>query len=298
MARVLVTGASGFVGRAAVKALRARGHEVHGVARHPSVDVELDVWHETDLLNASATEELVRTVAPTHLLHLAWVTEHGRFWSDPANGTWEQATALLVGGFAGAGGIRFVLAGSCAQYDWVTTRPLREDAVGRNPATLYGQSKQAASDRIAEESGVSSATGLLFFPYGPYDNPDRLVPSVTHSLLAGESAEVRSGGEIRDFVHVDDCGAALAALLDSDVTGPVNVGTGTGTTIAGVARTVGRLLDCEELVRVASNEPGTSVVADITRLRDETGFVARHDLESGLADTVRRLANAPEVSAG
>jgi nucleoside-diphosphate-sugar epimerase len=93
---------------------------------------------------------------------------------------------------------------------------------------------------------------------------------------------------VRDYVHVADCGEALAALLASSVQGAVNVGTGVGARIADVARTVARLVGREDLVRVGAvpGDDRTQVVADTARLRGEVGFTPRWALEDGLRDSV------------
>jgi nucleoside-diphosphate-sugar epimerase len=274
VSRALVTGARGFVGRFAVEALRRRGFEVHATGRG-----------EADLLEPSGASALVRAANASHLLHLAWTTEHGRYWEDPANRDWVEATARLLEAFVQADGKRVVLAGSCAQYDWSAERPFSEAETPRRPATLYGRAKQEASKLVPE----TGATAIIFFPYGPHEPPERLVPSVARSILAGEKARTTAGTQIRDFIHVADCGAALAALLESDVAGDVNVGSGEGTAVAEVAHTVARLAGREELLRIGALPDGgdeTSVVGSTERLRDEVGFVPSFKLEEGLRDAV------------
>jgi nucleoside-diphosphate-sugar epimerase len=253
---VVVTGASGFVGRAAVGALVAGGHEVGGIARSAVPDVPVAFWREADLL--AARPELPRA---SHLLHLAWTTEHGRFWDDPANAKWEQATIELVEAFARAGGRRVVFVGSCAQYDWSSLGAnglANESRTRRHAATPYGRAKQAAAE-AASAVDVSFATALVFFPYGPFDQPSRLVPSLVRSLAAGQEARVSAGMQRRDFIHVTDVGRALAALLDSDVQGDVNIGTGHGASVREVATTVARRSRCEASPR-GGRLPGVLLV--------------------------------------
>jgi nucleoside-diphosphate-sugar epimerase len=297
MSCVLVTGATGFVGRSAIAALRLRGHEVLGVARTATDDVKVHAWHTANLLDPSAVPKLVRDAHASHLLHLAWTTKHSWFWSDPANLAWARATCGLVDAFAEAGGIRVVMTGSCAQYDWAVeaigaSGLACETVTPRRPVTLYGHAKQATTDLLetwSTETGMSYATALLFFPYGPYEKPERLVPSVTRSLLAGEPALVTAGTQIRDFIHVDDCGAALAALVDSEVTGAVNIGSGQGSSVADVANTIARIIGREDLLRIGtlpSSDEGPRVVASTTRLYNEVGLAPRYDLETGLRDTI------------
>lgn len=299
--RVLVTGATGFLARPAVSALHERGFEVHGLARNVADDVidgiEVDHWHAVDLLDADGAATVVRAIEPTHTLHLAWCTEHGRFWDDPANDAWTAASLRLVDDVSAAGGQRFVMSGSCAQYDWSddalgTGGVAREHTTPRHPATRYGAAKESVSRQIDARSpdGLSVATGLVFVPYGPHEHPDRLVASVARRLLAGTVAETTAGTNRRDFVHVTDAGRALVALLDSDVTGAVNIGSGVATPIAEVARAIARIIDREDRLHIGalpdrSGEPA-SLVADVTRLRDEVGFSAELDLDTGLRDAI------------
>ncbi len=285
MSRALVTGASGFLGRFAVEALRTCGFEVHGVSRRS--ESFADAWHEVDLLDQPSAERLIRTARPSRLLLLAWATEHPSYWDDPANERWLEATRALVEAFALAGGERVVLAGSCAQYDWGSAEPFVERETPRRPSSLYGSSKQRA-EKWLEGAALSSATGLLFYPYGPYEEPGHLVPTVATRLLAGEPAQTTRGEQVRDYVHVADCGAALAELLAGEIQGPVNVGTGRGTPVAEIARTVARLVGREDLLELGAlpGEDRTQVVADTTRLREEVGYTVRYELEAGLEQTV------------
>ncbi|MEA2151004.1 MAG: dTDP-L-rhamnose 4-epimerase [Solirubrobacteraceae bacterium] len=293
--RILVTGASGFVGRRALAPLAARGFEVHAVARGASAPAggpEGVTWHGADLLDARARRALVEHVGASHLLHLAWYAEPGAFWSARENAPWVAATVGLVDEFAAAGGARAVLAGTCAEYDWAAQQPLREDAaVG--PATYYGVCKDATrrvAEGLAERAGLSFAWGRIFFLFGPREDDRRLVASVARALVAGERAPTSSGTQVRDFLHVDDAAGAFATLVDSDAHGPVNIASGTGVTVRriveGLARASGRpeLLDIGALAQ----RPGDpeAIVADVTRLRDEVGFRPAFSLQEGLDQTV------------
>src|SRR5690606_28146161 len=103
-------------------------------------------------------------------------------------------------------------------------------------------------DVFFAENETSFAWARLFFLYGPGEAPTRLVSSLARALVAGEQADCSTGRIVRDFMDVRDAGAALAALAASEVTGPVNIGTGRGTSIADIALTMGRLAGREHLV--------------------------------------------------
>lgn len=288
MSRVLVTGASGFIGRRATALLEAHGHEVHRAARR-----------EADLLEPGSAARLVADVRPEWLLHLAWYAEHGKFWTSPENVRWVAASLALTRAFAEGGGRRMVGAGSCAEYEWGGSGPLTETASPLRPATLYGVCKNAfrqVAEAYAREVGVSFAWGRIFFLYAADEHPARLVASVARSVLAGEPAETSSGEQLRDFMHADDVAGALVALLESEAEGPVNVGSGEGVAVRDLALEVGRAAGREDLVKIGAlpqrqGEPA-EIVADVGRLREEVGFEPTLPLEEGVARTVAELRGA------
>jgi nucleoside-diphosphate-sugar epimerase len=294
MARVLVTGASGFIGRAAVEALRTRGFEIHAVSSRPA-SVRHDgqvTWHRADLLDASAAAAIVADVQATHLLHLAWDLRPGAWGGAGAHLDWLRASLTLAERFVEAGGRRLVTAGTCAEYDW-TGGVCSETSTPLVPATLYGAAKGALAQVVhayAQHAGVSAASGRVFFTFGPGEHPDRLVAAVIRALLEGRPAECTHGRQQRDFLSVEDVGDALAALVDSTVPGPVNIGSGSPVAVSDLVGLTGELLGCPELIRLGARQLRTEeaplVVADVTRLRTEVGWTPRDTLRSGLERTI------------
>ena len=294
-ARVLVTGASGFIGGNVLSPLSQRGFDVHAVSRGPAPPDTREAvsWHRADLLVPEEQRALLEAVQPSHLLHLAWYTEHGLFWHSPENLRWATATIHLVHAFADRGGRRAVLGGTCAEYRWGEPGPCTEDVTPLAPATLYGAAKLGTYELLyaaAPELALELASGRVFFLYGPGEAPGRLVASVARGLLAGERVATSDGKQIRDFLHVADVARAFVELVDSDVTGAVNIGSGNRRQlrdlIGAVGDATGRadLLDIGALPR-PSDDPN-ELVADISRLRGEVGFVPRIDLDDGIGQTV------------
>lgn len=296
MRRVLVTGATGFVGRHCPAELAARGYEVHAVTSReagPGLEAPGVVWHRADLLGRGAARALVGAVGPTHLLHLAWYAEPGKFWASAENFRWVSASLELFEAFAAAGGRRVVAAGTCAEYEWGGEAPCVEGATPLRPATVYGACKHATRvvlEAFAAQRGLSAAWGRVFFLYGPHEHPARLVSSVTRSLLRGEPARCTHGRQVRDFLHAGDVGRAFVSLLDSDARGPVNVASGEPVALREVVSALGELTGRPELVELGAveapaGEPAV-LVADATRLRAEAGWAPARTLRDGLAETV------------
>lgn len=291
MTRVLVTGASGFVGRNVLAPLAARGFQVHAVARRPLDDV-VATWHAADLLDPDAADRVLAEVRPTHLLHLAWYAAHREYWTSVENLRWVEASLRLLRSFRELGGRRAVLAGTCAEYDW-SHGVCIERETPLAPRALYGAAKNAlreVAEAYAAQVGLELAWGRIFFLYGPYEHPERLVASVVRALLRGERALVSEGSQRRDFLHVADAGAAFAALVAGDVTGPVNVGSGVAPTVwdvvDAIAAAIGRpeLLDRGSVPTPVGDPP--LVVADVRRLRNEAGWTPSLSLEDGIARTI------------
>ena len=288
--RVLVTGASGFIGRHSLNSLLERDFEVHAVYAHDPIESDARViWHKADLLD-EASRELCDKVRATHLLHFAWIATPGIYWTSPENLEWKESTLALLEAFKESGGSRAVLAGTCAEYDWSvpqdffseTTSPLK-------PTTLYGTCKHEthlAAEQFAQSQSMSLAWGRIFFLYGPHEPQTRLVPYVITSLLAGRVAECSSGEQIRDFLHVGDVADAFVALLDSEVIGAVNIASGAPVAVEEVIYVIADMLGNRELVHLGAkptpeNDP-PRLVADVMRLKDEIVWSPRYGLKDGL----------------
>ena len=119
--RVLVTGGSGFLGNSLLSALVKDGHEVIALSRNgkPAVEVLREIsWKKSDLLDPLATSEMLNSIRPEGLLHLAWDTSPGTYWNSSQNLRWTGASLYLFEAFAQCGGKRLVVAGTSAEYQW------------------------------------------------------------------------------------------------------------------------------------------------------------------------------------
>jgi nucleoside-diphosphate-sugar epimerase len=303
--KVLVTGAAGFIGRTSLEPLREAGYEVCAVlsprsdprARAGGALPDLEV-RQADLTDPAAVDALFEAVKPTHLLHFAWIATPGLYWHSEENDRWLSASQYLLAAFARCGGVRAVMAGSSAEYDWSRvavcherSSPLADEAGSATPYAAAKIAMQRSLEEYGRSHGLSSAWGRIFFQYGPGEHRDRLIASVIVNLLAGREAQCTHGRQIRSFLHVEDVGAAFAALLASPVQGPVNIGSGDRIAIAELLERLAREIGRPDLLKLGARPapPGEPAVLlpDIGRLSGEVGWSPRRPLDEGLQHTVR-----------
>jgi nucleoside-diphosphate-sugar epimerase len=291
--RVLVTGATGFIGSWVVQALAQRNHSVIATSRiEHSRDVDSEVeWRVADLLNQRDIEDLVKRERPEGLVHCAWDTAPGKYWNSSKNLNWAAASLQLLESFAANGGQRVVIAGTSAEYCWRGMEPLNETTSLLMPDSLYGVCKNSLRqivERWASETKLSWAWGRIFCPFGPGEKPERLIPRLLAQLSTGDTIPFDSGQLIRDFLSVEDLGDALAAVLDSNVEGCVNIGSGVELSIRDMVTQLAVQSQSDRVKFGAIPDPigqPERIVADVQRLRYEVGWVPHKPLRVRLAET-------------
>ncbi|MDP3645526.1 MAG: NAD(P)-dependent oxidoreductase [bacterium] len=291
--RVLVTGATGFIGRHSLSPLLDRGFEVHAVYKNKPLEEKNIHWHHADLLDETSVKQLCNEVQATHLLHFAWYVSPKDYKTSSENQKWIDASIKLLRSFKENGGTRAVLAGTGMEYDWTIAQDyLSENTSPLKPATLYGMAKndaRIASEEFARKNNLSLAWGRIFLLYGPNESPTRLVPYVINALLSEQPALCTSGEQIRDILYVQDVADAFVAVLNSDVTGTINIGSGKPIALKDVIYAIADIIGGRDLVRLGAKEsPDDSprLVFDVTRLKKEVGWRSQVTIEEGLRTTI------------
>lgn len=275
--RILVTGASGYIGRNVLDNLKLNSKNIHALAHTTVIDDDPSVtWHQIDIHDEQAVTQLIQSLNITHLLHCAWIAVPGVYWSSPENKKWVTSSQHLISTFFNEGGKRLVVAGSCAEYNWQSTDPHRENDEAL-PLTLYGQSKidlLTWLQHLKLSADQSFAWGRIFFTFGPYEHKDRLIPHVISSLLEKKPALCSHGKQLRDFMHVSDLAAGFTTLLREEGEGVFNISSGNSLALRDIVMLIGQGLESNELIKLgdkpaAENDPPI-IVGDNTRLITET----------------------------
>jgi len=237
--RILITGATGFIGARLTRALLADGHTVGILLREGSNTGRLsDIVDRLSLLHADvrdgdAVTRVFSEFRPDIVLHLVtyYAVEHVSAEVGVMLDTNVRGTVNLLEASRLSGTKLFVNTSTCAVYAQKDRLLAETDEV--SPQNLYAVTKLQAEEACrfyAENYDVHGITLRLFPPYGPGDHDRRLIPFVIRSFLDGKSPSLTTGLQKWDFVYVDDIVEAYRAVIRSypytlpyDV---VNIGTG------------------------------------------------------------------------
>jgi UDP-glucose 4-epimerase len=310
MKRVIITGATGFIGSNLARRLLSDGHEIHLLVRNRyepwrieaiKADVHLHTVEMTD------QESLVRVVAgirPDWVFHLSaygaysWQADLQTMVQTNIIGTVNLVEACLKTGFE-----CFVNAGSSSEYGYKDHAPSETERL--EPNSYYAVTKASATmfcQCTARLHGVSMVTLRFYSVYGSYEDPGRLIPALVVNGWNGRLPPLVSPDVARDFVYVGDAVEAclLAAGRPNQEPGSVyNVGTGTQTSIREVAAVACRVMgiSAEPQWRAMPDRAwDTSVwVADNQTIRRELGWEPRYSFEEGFRHTVQWFLDNPEL---
>jgi UDP-glucuronate 4-epimerase len=298
MARVLVTGAAGFIGSHLAERLVARGDEVVGVDNFdPFYDRAIKErnlaalragprfrFHEMDLADAKAPLPSLLT-PETVIVHLAAKAGVRPSLRDPAGYVRANLTAtqLLVDAARLAGVTRFVFGSSSSVYGDDTPAPFREDAAAVHPISPYAATKRAGElilEALAPHYGLRVAALRFFTVYGPRQRPDLAIHSFTRRLAAGEPITMfGTGTEGRDYTYIDDIVSGVVAAVDWTAGAPVgmdlfNLGGNEVIPLSRMISEIAAALGVTPAIERTGRQPGDVLLtsADITKSGRVLGY--------------------------
>ena len=301
--RVLVTGASGFIGSHLTRRLARDGADVHALTSAVSsmypmrlLDVRDDLTlHSGSLVDRSAMDALVRRVRPEIVFHLGAYTHVGKSWDrvDECIQTNVQGTVNLLQALAGTDYERFVYTGTSEIYGDVDV-PFREDATV-NPISPYSVSKYAG-ERYCRMFHQGHGWPLVmlrpFNAYGPAQTPDRIIPEIIVRASRGQELRITTGRQTREFNFVEDLvdGFVLAGSVPAIEGRVINLGGGEEIAIRDLATMILELMGnpIEAQIGALPDRPTEiwRMFCDSTQARDVLGWQPGHTLAEGLDKTI------------
>jgi nucleoside-diphosphate-sugar epimerase len=274
MKKILVTGLSGFIGSHTVDFLIEKGYEIHAVSTKKRSGTKHINWYNFDLLDENKVKEFFKKTKLSYLLHFAWDVTHGEYVQSPKNYDWLIASINLLKNFKENGGQRAVVAGTQLEY---------------SDNSPYPASKRALLE-VLKSLDISYAWGRIFYLFGENEHSDRLVPYVINSLLNKEEVKCSNSEQICDFMYVKDVARAFVELLNSDVQGVVDIGSGEGIKIKDLIFKIADHLDGKDLIRLGalkiSEQKNYSIIANNYRLKNEVKFVPDFSIDKSIENLI------------
>jgi nucleoside-diphosphate-sugar epimerase len=288
--RVLITGATGFIGGHVVEFLHRAGAEVHATTRSDEATTSFDTpvqWHRCDLGDAEQTLTAVRSAQPHQIIHMASLVKGAR---DPdlllpmfaAN---TASTVHLLEAARTLDVSRVQLAGSLEE-------PERPGEPATSPYALSKAASRSYGDYYRTNTDLDVVNLQIFMVYGPAQRDEnKLIPYVIRSLQAGEAPSLSSGGRKVDWVYVGDVAQGIARCCVGEApTVPVPLGTGRLATVRDVVEQLAALAGPGPEPRFGSitdrsNE--VEKVADVETTTGLLGWAPTVDLPEGLAATLQ-----------
>lgn len=287
--KIVVTGATGLIGRQVLRRL-APANEIVALTRRDSPPQSEGVsWVRLDL--AEGLDESALPDRVDGIVHLAQ-SERYRDLPDGAPDIFQvnvHSTFRLLEYARRVGASSFVLASTGGLYG-KGAGPIEEDAPLRSPGT-YFRSKHMAELLVENYRDCLSGVVLrFFFVYGPGQG-GTLVPRLTDQILAREEITIEGDPGMRmNPIFVDDAAAAVEAALGLEDSATINVAGGETVSITELAEGLGEALGTEVRLRhVKADDPGCDLIADITRMRRTLAVEPQTRLADGLEATARAL---------
>jgi len=296
MKRVIITGATGFVGANLARRLLGDGHEVHLLVRPGYKSWRIEAIrsnvriHEVSFADEKALATIISKIKPDWVFHLA---AYGAYSSQnelkQIIDTNIMGTISLVGACLKVGFESFINTGSSSEYGY------KDHAPGENeflePNSYYAVAKASAAlfcRYTAQKKDVRITTLRLYSVYGPYEEPSRLMPTLIMYGLKGKFPPLVNPDVARDFVYVDDVSETyiLAASQPSRELGAIyNVGAGLQITmreVIDVAREIMHIKDKPVWGSIPNRNWDTNIwIADNRKIQNELGWQPRYTFKQG-----------------
>lgn len=298
--KILVTGASGFLGKKIVASSINRGIEVHALGRTSAA--EKMQFHKADVCDRNAVLQIMRDVQPTHVLNLASKggTRDGSTLLDLLTVNTVGTDNMLFAASQLSAKPHVFILGTAYEYE-TSMAPLSEDA-HLNPKSPYAISKTASAYCMTQYADVLPMQYLrLFNIYGPGDRSARIIPYIVDCAQKSKAIELTGCEQLRDFMFIDDLVEILFRLFTRQEHPPaglntLNVGTGIQIKLKELVHAVVSNLESRGIATQVifgaipyRKEDPMMCVANNTKLLEMIGEFVFSSLENGVRKTLDEL---------
>ncbi len=290
MCTILVTGASGFLGKHLVEELsKCKEYNVVAVVSGRRI-VKFPQCVKTvacNLLKEQERETLITDIKPEIICHLAWGQDNADFRNSVCNLEWLEASISILRNFVKSGGQVFYFAGTSSEYDYNDGKA--HENVKLSQMSMYGECKKSFSSIMSnycERNGVRYIDARYFTIYGEGD-PHKFgaIPETIKKLINNENVICKAPNTIRDYIYVKDAVYATSSIINSSFCGSINIGSGIPHTMKEVFTLIAKELGKEHLLGFENQDICDLIlVADVSKLNNyKHKFI---DFELGIKNTI------------
>ena len=283
--KVLVTGATGLIGKELIEPLKEAGFEIYAISTKERISCEKIKYIKANLHDHTEIDNIMAKIKPEYLLHLAWCVTG--YFNDNLNFDFLVSSINLLKSFHKHGGKRAIMTGTYAEYG--ENCSLLDEEFDTRPMNLYSKCKNHLNKIATDYSNANNLSfgwARIFSAYGFETDKRRLTADVIEHLKNNEEVYIKSGSLIRDYIYVKDVSYALVKFLDSNVEGAVNICSGEGTSIKDYVLTIAKIMEKEGLIKFNEQQSNQQniVVGKNIRLTKEIGYKLKYSLEDGIKE--------------
>lgn len=256
MKNILLTGATGFVGRQVLLHLLNKRFKIHIIIRKGREKIikykssKIKMIFTKDLFKENQNWWKKKCKDIDTIIHLAWYTKHEDYLNSPKNIDCLIGSLNLVKGAIKAGVRRFVGIGTCFEYefsskDLTVNTPLK-------PLTIYAKAKAGlylSLSKLLPSKSVEFSWCRLFYLYGDGEDERRLVPYIHKQLSKGNLAQLTNGKQIRDFLDVYKAGKMITDVSIGRQQGPINICSGNPISVRHLAEKIADKYNRRDLLK-------------------------------------------------
>ncbi|MBW5409524.1 NAD(P)-dependent oxidoreductase [Brachyspira hampsonii] len=273
MKKIIVTGITGSIGQYIVEPLKELSFEIYGIGRK---DFITDKFHyiKADINNSIEIKNIFYEVRPEYLIHLAWDLSNGYFHSN-TNFDMLTSSINILKYFRDNNGKKAIYIGSYAEYSFDNIPAKEYDRV--NPTTVYAKCKnylREISELYCKNNSIDFCWARVFNTYGENDNNTRLFPYIISSLQNNQKVSINHSQLEKDYIYAGDAAKILALIINSDITGIINICSGKGIKLRDLATMISEKLGKQyllELKELNTEEP-LKTIGDNSRIVNELKF--------------------------
>lgn len=292
---ILLTGATGLIGREILNQLLDKGYKVCAIEHLQKIEPRENLRIiKLDLLSNYEVSLFFKENFFQTFIHMAWYGDK-KVHSHNVNLDWAEASLNLLKNFCQTGGKKFLGAGSISEYDFKYGY-FSEDITPLENKSLYGQSKSAlykVAKTYCENNDVDFKWARIFNLYGKYERKERLIPYVINTMLNDEPVKVSTCEKYQDYLSAYDVAVAVIALLESDIQGAVNICSGKPVQLKYIVNEIAKLTEFkgEILWGAIPAAFGDEVVVGNNEKLKSIGWEPKYSLDEGLKSTIEWWKN-------